>query len=417
MNHEYKVEDLLEALAGLTVLPGKHWKDKCFQLHPDNSKVLSSIARQVFKGSALTEKQHELVKKLILEYYTEQFANQNIDVTKHIDSIREPYRQVDKSHWVKFTQKNKLDYVSIRFPFSNDVIEHVQDLKKDNDDTYYYEKHTHHFEANEQNIYKVCTVAYKFKEDFEIDKDVQEYYDELVQFDMNKDNIVPGIYDNQFKNMNETLIQKLTDRYPNPDENMLELWDKRYLYGLHHFPDFSCPQVSTLTHKILERKNSSVVVNSNEWSLDHVLESLHELNRFPCIVLLEPESATDQLSMLYHATKGFLHNQDISVMFRLDNKNNGEFNQFVRDKALNNSISNSTRLVVANRKKITKPILKSDFDPVSVLVLGNSRGSHNVAREYVERFDLKIFWTAEDSIISRYTRHKDNTYTTGIQAI
>ena len=68
MNHEYKVEDLLEALAGLTVLPGKHWKDKCFQLHPDNSKVLSSIARQVFKGSALTEKQHELVKKLILEY-------------------------------------------------------------------------------------------------------------------------------------------------------------------------------------------------------------------------------------------------------------------------------------------------------------------------------------------------------------
>jgi hypothetical protein len=217
--------------------------------------------------------------------------------------------------------------------------------------------------------------------------------------------------------MNEILIQKLSDRYPNPDENMLELWDKRYLYGLHHFPDFSCPQVSTLTHKILERKNSSVVVNSNEWSLDHVLESLHELNRFPCIVLLEPESATDQLSMLYHATKGFLHNQDISVMFRLDNKNNGEFNQFVRDKALNNSISNSTRLVVANRKKITKPILKSDFDPVSVLVLGNSRGSHNVAREYVERFDLKIFWTAEDSIISRYTRHKDNTYTTGIQAI
>ena len=71
---------------------------------------------------------------------------------------------------------------------------------------------------------------------------------------MNKDNIVPGIYDNQFKNMNETLIQKLTDRYPNPDENMLELWDKRYLYGLHHFPDFACPQVSTLTHKILERK-------------------------------------------------------------------------------------------------------------------------------------------------------------------
>jgi hypothetical protein len=121
--------------------------------------------------------------------------------------------------------------------------------------------------------------------------------------------------------------------------------------------------------------------------------------------------------MIYNACNGFLANEEISVMFRLDNKTNGEFNQFIRDKGLNNNISSKTRLVVANRKKITKPIIKSNWEPVCVLSLGDSRGSHSYAREYVERFDLKLFWTVEDSMISTYTRHRDTTYTTGVQTI
>ena len=178
MNHDYKIEDLLEALVGLTVLPGKHWKDKCFQLHVENSKVLSSIGRQVFKGSALTEKQHALVKKLLLEYYTEQFTEQGIDITKHVDEIREPYRNVDKSHWVKFTPTSNGMFVSIRFPFSNQVIEHLNDLKNNDlsKDDYFYEKHTHNFLATEQNVYKVVTIANKFEEHFDVDTDVQLYY-------------------------------------------------------------------------------------------------------------------------------------------------------------------------------------------------------------------------------------------------
>ena len=139
--------------------------------------------------------------------------------------------------------------------------------------------------------------------------------------------------------------------------------------------------------------------------------------RYPLLILIDAKQGYSEVTLYHNLLRYYIPKEQMSVMFRLDNKNNGEFNQFVRDKALNNSISNSTRLVIANRKKITKPILKSNWDPVSVLVLGNSRGSYTVAKEYVERFDLKIFWTAEDSIISRYTRHKDNTYTTGIQAI
>jgi len=391
MNHDYKIEDLLEALVGLTVLPGKHWKDKCFQLHVDNSKVLNSIGHQVFKGSALTQKQHALVKKLLLEYYTEQFAEQGIDITKHVDQIREPYRNVDKSHWVKFTPTSNGTFVSIRFPFSNQVIEHLNDLKNNDlsKDEYFYEKHTHNFLATEQNVYKVVTIANKFKEQFDVDTDVQLYYNELVEFTMNKDKIIPGIYENEFKNMSSSLAEKLSARYNNPNESLLELWDRRYLYGLHRFPDFTFPQdLTTLTHKLLDRKNSSVFIRSTEWTLNQVLESLNELNRFPCIMLIDPDVASDHLSMIYNACNGFLANEEISVMFRLDNKTNGEFNQFIRDKGLNNNISSKTRLVVANRKKITKPIIKSNWEPVCVLSLGDSRGSHSYAREYVERLRI-----------------------------
>lgn len=417
MSHDYSIEDLLEALIGLTLLPGKHYKDKCFQLHADNVKVLTSIGHQVFKGSALTEKQHALVKKLLLEYYVDQFNTHDIDVSKHIDKIREPYRKVDKSHWVKFTQHDDKEYVSIRFPFSNEAIEHINDLKNTSDrDSYRYEKHTHHFLVNETNVYKVITIANKFKEQFDIADDVQDYYKQLVEFDMVRDTIVPGVYDNQFKNMSSSLIEKLNARYENPQESLTELWDKRYLYGLHHFPKFQIPQVTILTRKILDRKASSVIIKSDEWTLNQVIESIWELNRFPCMVLVESDTAMDHLSMIYNACNGIISNEDISVMFRLENKRYGEFNQFIRDKRLNNSVGDNTKLVIANRKKITKPILKSDWDPVCALTLGDSRGTSSVARQYVTRFDLKLFWCKEDSMISRYTR-TNNTYTEGVDAI
>ena len=59
------IEDCLEHLLGY------HAKadDLPYDLHEDNAKVIRSVARQVYKGKALTEKQFHMCNKIMQDYY------------------------------------------------------------------------------------------------------------------------------------------------------------------------------------------------------------------------------------------------------------------------------------------------------------------------------------------------------------
>ena len=414
--NEYTIEDCLEMLVGLVNVPGSTYKEKHFKLYPENSKVLYSIGTQVFRGKALTEKQHHLVKKLLTEWYVDQFQAVNIDVFDHLDKLREAYREVDKSHWVKVLTKDNNTYIGIRFPFSNSVIDHINDLKKTTDTDYFYDRHVHYFVWNEINVFKVMNVANKFKEKFDIEPQVQDYYNQVIEFDMSKDTIIPGVRSNEFVNIPAELQTYLENKY-NVKDDIVSIWDKRRLYGLHSFENIDISDYSPLSQKILNRKNSSVVIRSEVWNIEQVLNSLYEIDRLPIIIALDPDvGATDHLTIIYNAVKGFIDTKNISVMFRLDNKTNGEFNQFIRDKGLNNSIDDNTQIVIVNRKKITKPIIKSNWQPVCMLTFGQSRGYGNIFSSYCEQFDLKLYYTKEDSIISQYTKTKDD-YHAGVTTL
>ena len=58
------IEDCLEHLLGY------HAKadDLPYDLHEDNAKVIRSVARQVYKGKALTEKQFHMCNKILKDY-------------------------------------------------------------------------------------------------------------------------------------------------------------------------------------------------------------------------------------------------------------------------------------------------------------------------------------------------------------
>jgi len=417
--HEYTIEDCLEFLVGVSTLPGIHWNNMKFKLFPENQKVLYSIGSQVFRGKALTQKQHELVKKLMVDSYVDQFESHGIDIYKHLDKIRAPYREVDKSHWVKCIKQLDVTYIAIRFPFSNQVIEHINDLKQHQtrDSEYFYDKHVHYFQWNEINVYKVMNIANKFKEKFDIDQDVQDYYNEIVEFDMSKASIIPGVRNNTFVNIPEDLRKYLEQTFPNVEENIVSIWDKRRLYGLHTFDNINTTNYSVLGRKLLDRTTANLIVRSDVWSIDQLLSALNEIDRFPIVIALDSDNHPfDHLTTVYNSVKGFVDHKNISVMFRLDNKNNEEFNQFIQTKGLNNSIDDNTKIVIVNRKKITKPIIKSQWKPFCMLTFGQSRGYGSVFSTYIEQFDLKIYYTKEDSIISQYTRPKEN-YKEGVTTL
>ena len=68
---------------------------------------------------------------------------------------------------------------------------------------------------------------------------------------------------------------------------------------------------------------------------------------------------------------------------RLDNEYNSNFNQYIKDNNLNNSLDKSTKVVYIRSNKIPKPLLKLNWNANSVLLL-NSHRVNNDSLCYLE---------------------------------
>ena len=74
------------------------------------------------------------------------------------------------------------------------------------------------------------------------------------------------------------------------------------------------------------------------------------------------------------AIKNLVDPKDISVLVRLPNKGTGaEFNTYVKDNGINNSLANTTKIVYINSKKIPKPLVQSTWRPESVICCDGSK--------------------------------------------
>ena len=89
-------------------------------------------------------------------------------------------------------------------------------------------------------------------------------------------------------------------------------------------------------------------------------------------------------------------------MFRLDNKTDKEFNQYIKDHNLNNSLAKDTQVVyISSSKKFPKPLFNSDWQMESVLFLESIR---NTKLEHYLVSDLIIHYDEIESQFGTYTK-------------
>ncbi len=415
-------EDCLEIAAGISDL--KHHADpelqkvQNFSLHQDNANIMFSIAKQVFRGTALTFKQYQLVKKLLLEYYVDQFTDHGIDLKEAVEKLRQPLRKIDSSHWIKFTtvkdrygQDNNT--VAIRFPFNKKVIKYIEELKNNSDKEYHYEKHTHYFPIQEQYIYKLVEIAKKFDTKFDIEQKVLDIYNELKAMEKVPQDYVPGIYDFKFKNYPTKGQDICLSEIGEPNyQNLYRYFDRRHYYGLNYFNTAkvaeSAKDLSTLTKKVLERQSNLICINSNTWRLMQVLEMIDELKRYPLLVLINPESCYEELSLFNNLFTNYVPKKEMSVMFRMDTKkgNNAiQFNRYVKTWGLNNNVDKNTRIVYISNNKVPKPLLKNGFRPKGILTIG-SKKTNSTINDYVHGHDLIMQYDSDVSPHYSYGYYK-----------
>jgi len=407
----FTVEDYLEILVGLK----EHYS---FKIASSDQTILRSIGRQVFRGTALTDRQYEVVKNKLNEYKDQfiSFDFKNFDDV--LNNLRMPLRQINRSKYIKVVDtievaknnpyeayKENWQWIKIRFPFSKKLILLLDSIPTKGKFNYHHEKgsHTHYFKLTEQSVFEIVE---KFQnKEFEIDQILLDLHKDIMEIMNNRKQHVPGIYNLKLKNLNQKAIDVMISAVGEPSIETLALYkDREDLFGLHHFDqselDDSIFRLTPLSQKIVRRTEHNVLVNSSIYTFNNLAESLLELNRFPLLVCLNENSALDQLHTVHQAFRGFIENTESTVLFRLDNETNSDFNNYVKKNNLNSTLDKNTKIVYINVNKVPKPLLQSGWQAQAMLLMSSIRLSNKTA-PMANQLDLIIHY---DTDISQFTR-------------
>ena len=393
------IEDCLETVAGLQK------NDHCkIELEKSDCSIMFSIARQTFKGIALSDRQFMLMQDKLLKY-TDQFKNQNIDVEHIVTQLRNPLRAIDRSKYIKvisFDELNEkinklhlhrdishLPWVEIRFPFSKKMIMKLEKFRKANTN-YVHEtgSHIHFFALTEENAFQ-CIEQFG-NSNFDIDPIIVEMHKEISSW--NKADHVPGVYNYKIKNLPEDVVTNIVEEIGEPNErNLYKYYDRRNLYGLAEIDvDFNEGFCSNLTSNIAKRPYTYFYIDSNEYPLEHVFRTLDELDRYPINILLDDENAFDTLTQTYQIVCNYIPNNQITVLYRKDTHTDADgYNMFVKQKGLNSPVDKDTKIVYTLKNKVNKPLLNSDCNPIVALSFDTERYM-TTTNSYLQEFDIVI---------------------------
>ena len=394
------VEDCIEILAGMQEHKGT------FSIERSDYNLITSLARQTFRGTAYTDRQCELAKQKIM-YYKSQYEDNGYNIDIAIEELRMPLREVDQSRWIKVVgspdnllerEQSEGPWIAIRFIFQKKLISSIDTIKRKlGYGIYDKENKIHYFPLTEKTVYEILSV-FNESNNFEVEEQLRIYYGKLIEMKNNKENYVPGIYSLKLKNLHEKSLEYAISSIGEPNiDNLCRYYDQKDKIGLSYFDDNdlykSLRFLTSLTKKVVNRTKTQIQINPKEYTIENIAETVLELYRFPLVVVLTEKDCYSELVQFHKAFNGIIPNESCSVLFRLDNDTDGaEFNQYIRRNNLNNLVDNNTKIVYISNNKIPKPLLQSDWLPSAAITSDSSRSSGGKLDFYLSSLDLVIHY-------------------------
>jgi len=398
----YTIEDYIEILSGVVTHDDQVLG---FTINSNDQSLIFSLAKQCIRGTALTDRQFALAKQKIIEY-KDQFYKKGFDELT-IENLRQPLREIDRSKWIK----NNDTHISIRFPFTKKMIKYIEFLQNIGDQRLYDKKNKiHYVELNETNIYNVID---KFKNaNFDIDDNLRIIYENIMHMKNKKEEYAPGIFSLKLKNLHTKAIDYALSSIGEPDiENLARYKDKQETLGIVHFDDEDLVQsingVQPLTRRIVYRTKRQVFIDKNEFTIDNLVESLLELHRFPVLVMLpDNDNSLELMHQVQTSFKNIIANDSVTNLFRKDNTTaeNKEYNNYIQENKLNNSLAFDTKIVYTNNNKIPKPLTTADWIP-SVAIILESKRLQGTVESYLNDLDLVIHY---DDVSTPWANYVEN---------
>lgn len=396
----HNIEDCLEVFAGMRKDSPK------FAINGEDCTIMYSIARQVFKGTALTDRQYVLMQEKLLKYKPQFESNGFNNLEEAITVLRNPLRSIDRSKYVKLVngvdagfQGSQETFIKVRFPFKKTDILLIQEIPS-GDEGYFHEKgsHEHFFTLTEQHVYEI--IKRFSNKDFIIDQALIEIYNQILEIKEQKEKYVCGIFNDQLVNLHpKAAAIALEELGEFNSKSKLLYVDRRRRYGIAHVDE---SRQYLLKEKIAYRETAQYLSKPSDESLSEVLKVLWDLNRFPLIVLLDKVRAEEQLHEFVTYYRDILPPEEQSVLFRLDGDSG--FNQLVKDRKLNNWVDKNTKIVYISSDKLPKVIVNNEWRPIAALGF-TSKLDRTVDSYIANRCDLIVFREEMLSPLRKFSRY------------
>lgn len=387
------IEDLLEILAGLQ-------GQAKMQIESSDATIMHSVARQTFKGTALTDRQFALMQEKLQSYKT-QFTALDYNFDRAVETLRLPLRSIDRSRYIKVVDyPNDIPYnadesekfIAIRFPFKKSDIALINEISST--DGYYHSKgsHEHYFTFTENNLERIGDRF--FNKDFVVDKLLKQKYVDIKNIVNNPNNYLPYFENNEIKNVRDNL-KKIIDQETNGD--LLKVYDRKFRYCLEHI-NYTISN-NSLEEQIASRSDITYHSKPSVESTHDILSALYNLDRFPMLVVLEQNKSEEQIYEIVNFFRDLIPASQQSVLFREEEKESG-FNQLIHDRKLNNWVDTNTKIVYINNLKVPKVLLETDWKPICAFEY-NSNNNRNVQTYVKNNCDLVIY---REETISPFSR-------------
>lgn len=361
------------------------------KLNRYDSPIVSSFVNQIAIGNGFTEKQNFLALKILKRYSSSLSSHLQVDILGFIDNpiYKLPIRKVNKLKKISIIDHKIFSRaIKLEFPFDSEKIDQIRKVRNslksanwDNDLKSWI------FALDESTI---CFLSsFIDNENFDIDEEFKNYLEQLEEITNSIENYVPmlGLVDNLPKFLN---VSPYTPQIVSK-EILPAIFEARKV-GIFTWTDeinqyLDKINLDPVLRTFLSNENPNFLeINSEEYPIDCLYDIIQYTQ--PTLFIIPGGSELEKTSKVYEFLKKYnFKSDDISVMFRLPNKTHKNFNDFVKQQGLNNSISSRTKFVFVSTK-MPKPILDSKIKFNSVISLGRSNVHYSIQEFFKNRQNL-----------------------------
>lgn len=366
--------------------------------------VVDSLNFQVnILGNGFTEKQSDLVLKILKRYSGKINASIQQDISQFLDNpkFRYPIRAstaqvnrisvIDHPEWVKA--------IKLEFPYNEEIVNFIR-IKKESLGEYNLavwskELKAWIFTLSEASIQLVKEIL--VKKEFEIDQSFEIFLNQFDNIACSMETFVPML-----------IIENNIPRYQNVPSQVPPLTSTDWLNSLFEARKSGISVWDqTLDNFLKSEKVDKIVydfltndpaktfdINSRVLPLDSLKNIVKYLE--PGIFVIPGGSEIEKIQLCYYFLKSMnVDDSEISVLFRLPSDTHKNFNDFVKNHGLNNPLSEKTRYVFIS-SKVPKTIFGAKLNFHSIIGFGEHY-PHHTLRELTKNSENCIVYKDTDT--------------------